>query len=509
MVYTPLSTVILIFLFLATVFWAWRGYKRGLTRSAIGLAAVIISAFFAVLLARTLSTKYAEDLLALLAEMDVIDPSDELLSQYKDVLLLLIRISMSLILFLPAFGTIRLVIAIPASILCRFLIRKRTSYLKEDEVLYIREHRRIGASVGAIGGFLLAIVLLTPLTGLLKTADAGIEIYETVAKEEIADSSGTVDAIEYYANDFGIDAMDACGGHMLFDLTTTVTLHGDKTNLNRELAVIRTTDLTRIEGLLAAFGDMQSLDLAEAETTLDQLSESMVIRLVLAESIRGASSAWLKNDTYLGTERPSFGEHDAIDRFMNEILYACSSTSYKTVKSDVKTLMGLGKIFTDALHELDLTSYEELIEKLMVDGLLDKVRAKLAENPHMLSVSFAVDDLVMTVVTEELQNALKYSDEDRDMLYDELADILTSTGGLDGTVREIEVTESIKESLEEYGVYIPEGMEDLNSKIAKELLDGINPEGGVVTREDIQKFFDSFLASGGVADLLPGGIPTN
>jgi hypothetical protein len=144
----------------------------------------------------------------------------------------------------------------------------------------------------------------------------------------------------------------------------------------------------------------------------------------------------------------------------------------------------------------------------MPGGLLDEIRAELAKNPHMLSVSFAVDDLVMSVVTEELQNALKYTDEDRDALYDELADILTSSLGLEGTVREIEVTEGIRDSLAAYGVYIPEGLNDLNSQIAKDLIESIDTGGAPVTREDIQKFFDSFVASGGMTDILPDVLPT-
>ena len=503
MTYTPLSTVIIIFLTSLTVFWAWRGYKRGLTRSAIGLCAVIISAFFSIALVHKISADYAGDLFALFYDLEIIPPDLDILEQYADVVILLLRIIMSLILFLPAFGVIRLIIAIPSTILCRILIRKRTSYLKEGESLYIREHRRIGASVGAVAGFLLAIVLLTPLTGILKTAAAGIQIYETIAQEEIEDPSGTVDAIIYYSSDFGIDAMDACGGHMLFDLATTVTLHGDTSNLNRELAVLNETNIDDITHLLATLSNFKATDIASAESILDQLSESMIIRLILTETIRGASSAWLKNDSYLGIPRPSFGDHFAIERFTNEILYACSTTTYETVKNDIKTLLGLGKIFATALTDLDLTDYEALVEELMAGGLLNTIRDELAKNPHMLAVSFAVDDLVMSVVTEELQNSLKYTDAERDALYDELADILTSTLGLEGTVREVEVTESIRESLAEYGVYIPEGLNDLNSKIAKELIAGIDTSGGTVTREDIQAFFDAFLASGGVADLLP------
>ena len=238
-----------------------------------------------------------------------------------------------------------------------------------------------------------------------------------------------------------------------------------------------------------------------AATLIDSLTESMVIKLLLVESLRGAATAWLDDEEYLGQACPVFAEHEAIDGFTDEILYVCTSTSYYTVEEDLRTLFSLGNILTTALSTLDLENYESLIDELIENGLLTRLREELVKNPHMMSVAHAIDDLVMTVVSDELQNTLKYTDEQRDVLFDELADILTSTIGSTGSVRQTAVTQQIKESLEVYGVYIPDA---LNDTIASQLISGIEDDGSPVTREEIADFFDTFMA-GNITDFIPGG----
>ena len=117
------------------------------------------------------------------------------------------------------------------------------------------------------------------------------------------------------------------------------------------------------------------------------------------------------------------------------------------------------------------------------------IKAELESNPHMRAVSYAIEDMIMTIVSEELKNTLKYTTEECDALFADFADILVNTQGLTGSVRTSAVSADIKEKFDEYGIYVPE---ELNDTIADLLINGVSGESGQPGLEDVQNFFNKY-----------------
>jgi hypothetical protein len=145
-------------------------------------------------------------------------------------------------------------------------------------------------------------------------------------------------------------------------------------------------------------------------------------------------------------------------------------------------------------------SYEDIIFDLEDNGTAAAVRMELEKNPHMRSVSYAIDDLVMTLLTDELNNEMKYTAEAREELYRELADALNTSAGLTGSVRNSAITERAKECFSDYGTYIPEALYD---KLSEVLVEEIAKDGESVSYEDVRDFFESFKSLNNKSDAAP------
>lgn len=506
---TSLSILFLATIALYTFLYARRGYRKGLTFSLFRLAALILSASAAVFLSIGIAAPLAEEGIVLLTELLSEGDADPVLSVFSDPLLLLLKMLLSLVLYVPLFNLLRFLIHLIAALITRLLGVKKAKrwkpeYYKENEAHYITHHRKIAAGIGALSGLLAAVILLTPLVGLLGVASSAIGFYHSIAGDDV-DTSTEILIIERFANDPCVSTLDACGSGMLFDFITTADVHSDSTSLPREIEALSSADYESIITLLSSFSSLETLDTDAAEALIDRLCDSRILQLTLASVVRTAASSWLNYESYFEIPRPSYIEHDSIEGFMNDIFYAFTTTSYETVKADLHTLLSLAAFLRDKVATLDFEDYNVMISALMNDGLLQEIRTIIQENPHMMTVSFAIDDLVMSVVSLEILEVFDCSEEDKEVLFGEFASILTDTMQLEESTRIIAIAHEISQGIENFSdgaITLPDG---LTEKIATQLIQGIDTGGQPVTPEDVEGLLMEFIHNGQLSEVIPEG----
>ena len=506
MLITTISAIVFIIMGIIIYKHVKRGYKRGVSFSLISLSTVLFSVFFGALISIAIVSSVTDSVIEMLSEYPFYDSFVDTVMGFEGVIVLVFQMVATLVIYIPVFSLLRLIVGIVTLIVKKKLSgslgKSSTDYHKEDEELYVKRQRIIGASVGALTGFIISLVMLMPLVGCIKSADAVIDFVEELSGTEADEDNEIIGSLHKFSDDIAVNIVDACGGRMIFNFATTVGGYGGYTSFNRELKALSEIDIEEVTELFATIGTGEDAK-AALESLIDRLGSSAAFEIILVDSISGASAAWLNNSDYLGVPRPSFGNYNAIDTFLDELLYVCSSTDRTTIRADLRTLVGISSILAEKQEMFSDGDYDTIIADFVSGGLIKELKAELQKNSHMYTVAYALDSLVMAVVAEEIQNTVKYSSEACEALFDEIASILSSTSDLSSSVRVSAVSESIRESLEEYGMQVPE---ELNEQIAQQLIEGVEDFDGEVRYEQVQEYFEQFLAGGGnISDYLPDG----
>ncbi len=470
------------------------GYKHGLSRSLIKLAILLSCAFFAAIISVAIVSTSDAVVNYLLKIVGLYDILSKILGGFMLPIMMVVKMLLSLILYLPVFFILRCIVSVVIKIVYAVLVKKRgkqdRQYLSEDESLYIKKDKKIGALLGVISGFILSVVIFMPFIGALRSANDIINIIKINTDIAAIEDSEELKLIDKYSKDFSGTVINACGGGVLYDLTTMVYYGDQSTYLNREIEIIKNINIKDLKDDIANEGDFNIDSIEILEPTLDNINESLVLKLAAVEVVRDASQTWLNNGEYLGIPRPNIGTHRATQKFLNELLVVCSTTTFDTYDGDITTLLNIIEIFQQNEELLSAGDYSSLSSALTEGGFLQRVEEELNKNPHMSALSSSINEMIMVVISEEISSMTKYSDVARELLYKELASALSDTQGLTGSVRDVEVSNYISESFLTFGVDIPEG---ITGRIATVLVDQVPVMDGRVTDKEVRKYFDECL----------------
>ena len=506
MSFTSLSVIILVIIGLTVFRYARREYKKGLSHSLISLCVILFAALVGAFASTLFVGAFFDSVIKLLSEYEFYGEFIELLAGFEEVLFLVVKMLLSLVLYIPTFYILRLLLNIPIAIIMRRMTAKKdkdnVEYYKENEEFYVKNNKIIASFIGAVTGFVISVIVFTPISGVVRTAASAIDFAEEKMEEEILEEE-VLEAFEYLSDDFSLSLVAACGGEMLFDFSTAIKVDGESTCLSKELEAIYSIDFDAFAELVAFEGTAQE-NAERIRQISEQIQKSKILKVMFVETVSGLSEAWLKYEDYMGAERPQFGESGAVDGFIDELLYVCRGTDSQTIADDVNTLINISSMLMDEVELLSSGDYDAVIGALVDGGIIDRVKTELGKNKRMSSVVAAVDNLIMGVIAEEIQDYTKYSVEECEDFFYEVSDILTSTSGLSGDVRVSAVTNSIKEVFEGYGIdgmYVPES---LTEDVASKLIEDIDSFGGEVTFDDVKDYFEEYINDGGdIFDDLP------
>ena len=478
-----------------------KGYKHGLLRSLINLATLIFCAVFSSIVSTIVASMVGDALLKVLTKQGVIDALVSPFSLMVGVAEMLAKMILSLILYLPIFYTMKSIISRPIKIVCAIIAKKWSlkrrknsppEYLSEDAPFYIVHDKKIGAAVGVLSGFILAIIVFMPLMGLLNSTTDVLDVAQEFAEIPALEEAEWVKLVDKYSNDISGTVLQACGGRGLYNLTARTTIQGQTTYLNKEIEVIRSLGIKKLMNEAQEAGSFGADNIQMIEKLVDGLDESLAMKLLMTNFLSDAAESWMGYQPYLGIERPHLATNRAVDEFLDSVLYVCSTTTIKTYDADVRTIISLIKIFGENQEAFNTNDYQVIMETFVEGGLLYSIEEELYKNPHMNLVNLAIDDLIINMIADELDSG-SYSLETKEILYKGIASVMNDARGLTGSAQTTTIGSGVGEHFEEQGVYLPENLENRIGEILSSNVAGA--DSGQLTEDDIAAFFAAYLQS--------------
>ena len=489
---TELKYIILILAFFNVFFQARKSYKRGLSKSLIKLSITVFCAFMAAVVAILIASFTEELSLNLLNQLGVYQAVEDSIGSAAAVTIILFNMLLSMELYLPSYVILRVIAEIVCAIIYKVLVKapkkKEMAYLSENEESYVKRNKTLAAAVGVCSGIIVTLISFMPIVGALKTVEHVVDTVDHMAPDMALGENEIVEELNYYADDAAVNVLYICGGRLLFDLSTTTIFAGEITNLDKEITAINNIDLEELQQILSSISSMDEKSARSISQFLDRINESVILREMLVAVVKDSTSAWLEGNAYMGIERPNFDQHAAVDVFVDEVFYVFSTSTNATIKGDINTIVNISMILNGSEGLFSSGDYDAVIKAVVEDGILNKIKEELNKNSHMKTVAYAVDELVMSIVADEIQNTLEFTDSQSEELFEEIADILTSTAHLKGSAKTTAVSNYVKECLDSYGVPVPPELEDI---VATILISGIDSTGGV-DMDAVQDFFDGY-----------------
>lgn len=493
---TLLTPILIILISLFVLVGALRGYKKGAVRSAVNLAVLVAAAFLGAGLAILISAILYNPAYLMLYSTGAITALESLLGSFYVIVLIVIGMMATLLCFLPCFFIMHFLL----SLLMRIILTVRAGramaegddFFSEDDDIILKRDKRIGAMVGAASALLVSVVVLSPVTGALKATASTVDLVSEFSGMKVEDMAPIVIELVDYSDDAAVTVIDACGGRMLFNMATTTRCYGQFTNFNKEIKMLDEIGMDELTETLKEIGTLDDESLGKFESLLDKIKRSPTMKLVLSVAVNDMSSAWLAGRDYKGAARPNMG-NEIISDFVDEILRIMRTTEVETVEADVRTMLKLVSIIREYEDTLNTGNYADMADLLSEGELADRLKNEIRKNKRMLSLEQSIDDILMRAFAEEISDFSQFTLEQRDELYSQLADILTSSIGLAGSNRVNMVAGDITDALDNYGVYAPDGMA---TEIAEVLISELSSDGSMVSVEDVSSYFEAYLSSG-------------
>ncbi len=488
--FTGLSAILLGIVGVCVLLAALRGHRRGWIPTVISLSGVILSALVAAPLALWLSDRPAEtaaelifDAVSALETLTVTFPSlNALVVAGADALL-------SPILFLILFALMRGITGIVAGILLRGPLRPRPDdaadpmYEGDNAPLHRRHSRALGGVTGGICGFIVSLILLSPVVGFFSFADTLLSATDSfqikwssfgVSEEQITSVRDTV-------NDPAATLLEAVGGGLVFDSYASTRLNDKRVYLRREAeactAVV--TDFASAMKLLQKPGSIAPEQREMLAGLGDRIGGSEATTLLAADILNNVAEAWLDGRSFMKLSCPAFGER--IAPLMLGALEVCAESTPDCVGRDISTLLNIYLIASDHGLLTDM-SYDELANSLEAEGVLDLIYNELLANPCMAHLASKMTDLALSLMA----SALEHSDFDKsklDGLMGDLSDALNRVKLSD--MSNAERVEAMKkyalEYADKYGIRLPNSLAEMAAVAFMEKLGG----GGKITPDDL------------------------
>lgn len=495
MTVTLLSATILGIISLFIYTNAKNGYKKGLTKSLIDLSVVLLSVFACVLVSITLSFLLVDLSMWVMKLIGVYDRVMELVGGYMGAISVMARILFSLLLYVPLFFVLRSVLnTVLALILHRVSKNKVTKkgnggYSSENELFHVKHDKSLGVMVGAISGFLIAIVFLTPWIGTLKMADQVLETVEELPRQAYI-TEEHVDLAHKYANDVSVSFVYVCGGGLLYDLAARTTVYDHTISLCDEVDLLCNLNFDLILDEEFNFLSPTAEDIDRIDNFFDDMNRSSIMKLLSMEAFRQTMLTWESGSSSFGFVKPQLNGYGAVNEFLDMVFFTCSKTDYEYFEADIDTMMNLLRIFLECGDLPQSANYEEVIAILEENNTIQRVDEEIQKNPHMSLLGGAIDDMFMSIVATEVYEVGSLDVAAQTIFYEELSEALNSTKLLNGSVKMVALTNHISESFGDYGVYVPESLNNKLAEILDEKTEGFVDE---LTQEQIKELFDSYI----------------
>ncbi len=501
MSFTMFSAVLLLVVGAGIFIEVMRGIRRGLVWTAISLSTVVLSALIAAPLAVWLSDTPSQMLGEIIL---VLLPNLETLAESFPAIIPLVTAGadamISPILFVLFFLVLRLIARIVVSILFRGRLRPLPDdpadpmYESENAPWHRRHGRLVGGLAGGLCGLIASLILLSPVVGVLSTADrllAGTDNFK-IKWNSFGLDSDLVASVRATTGDPAVVLLEALGCGIIFDASACTELNDNRVYLRREADAC----IEAVEGMISVVSlikrpDALTPEQREAVAHLgDRIDASEAAKMIAADTVNRVAGAWLEGKTFMKVARPTFGE--LVDPLMTGVLQVCAESEPTCVGRDIGTLLNIYLIAVD--HGLLANpDYEELANSMGEGGVLNLIYDELMKNPCMTHLAGELTNMSLRIMA----SAIEWSDFDSDKLEGLMSDLSGAMNLINGMETSMEErVEAMREyTLQyagKYGVKVPPALAEM---VSIALIDRLGDRGDTLTSDDLLDLFET-VASG-------------
>lgn len=500
MSFTLLSAALLLCVGACVIPKALRGYRQGLARSAISLSAVVFSALAAVPLAVWLSdypadlaAKYLPRLIPVITRFTTQFPSLELLIPAA------LDAVIAPFMFVLFYLVIRGLVCAPLEGLLRKLLSPRPHdpadpiYESRKAPWHRRHTRLLGGITGGIRGFVVSVILLTPLLGVLSVADTALATAVEIKVKWSAYNLTTEDValMQDLVDDPVANLLEATGGGMLFDATATTDLRDTRIFLREEVDYCADL-LVDAMGSVGALRNMEHIIPSRQRILAglgDKIERSEVAKLVAADAANRAAEAWLEDQPFMGVPAPTFNEH--LEPLRHGLLEVFAAATPDCVARDISTVVDICLITSNSGLITGKLSYQELAAGLDSGGAVDLIYGEIMDNPCTSPLAGKMTEVALRLMATALEES-GFDELRMKSLMTHLSDSMNRINGMgiSGPARVEHMTEYISYYTKMYGVKVPDSMAEI---AAVAFVEKLGATGKKITADQMYGLLEQYM----------------
>jgi hypothetical protein len=374
MSFTLLSGIIILAGALFVLRTTTRGYKLGFAGASVGLAMTIFSAFSAAMIA-SVDSGLDKSFALLLRQNGILQMFSSNTASLSAVYDYLLNIATSVIMIPVYFFAILGVSTLTVGIVKRCLKKGASdpAYSRMDAGYVEKNDKKLGAAVGAVAGLLMTVVVFTPFTALPKAADTTIKIVE----EFNYNGSGTVNKnsreLIAFSDDFIGNVVYSCGGKMLFDIASTSSSDGRRSNFNDEVKIFEKIGNEHVERTLRMLSSADPSESLLALSYINNTEDSKIFDIILLVTLKESTSAWARGAEFSGMPKPNPCDNVIVQHLMDEIILLLGRSRVNTVREDIAMLVSMNALLYEKSAIYDDGDDSQQTADLFYSGSYDRI----------------------------------------------------------------------------------------------------------------------------------------
>ena len=488
MTFSLISVAILLITALVIVIEVVRAINRGRKKTLVTLASIFLSVFVSILITKFLSNLFAKFVLKFVKSAFDISSIADKLKSIDDILFAYSDSLIAPITFFAVFILVRLLIALIIKLVFNVNQKKSAEklYECEDASESKKKPKLINGLLGALCGFMVMVITVSPFVGTLKMAT---KAFRNVNKEDATFDIRIKDEALLFFDRCSDDLVGSIfyysGGIFVYKAVATSELNDNHFALENEIdnTFLTADDLMSMMSVLnhiATASEAEKNMLRNLGTNVDKAE---TLKAATADILPVLSKKWMNDEPYEGAVKPKVSK--ASESFFDKMLYICTKSTPDTVGADLSSLLNVYLI----AFENDLViseNYKEMLEKAKITGAFELIKNELKKNPRMSGIDLELDNTTMKSIASAIQT---FNPENYDNLMNNITGMLNNAINLDGQQRFDFITQYTKNFINQHGINLGD---DVVNEITQRFIDELVEDKTNVTVDDLKAFWDKY-----------------
>ena len=489
MVLSLFSVALLLVAAFVIIIGVMKAIGKGLKKSLISLATILLSIFLALIVARPLSNLFVAPIGNLFRENINFSSIESTLPSLPNIVDAYSASVVGPLVFLVLFILFKIIASIVVSVILRSRVKKKIeddSYENEEAPAYKKNPKIVSGLIGFFASLLMITTVISPIMGTLKVADktfVSVNQQSEIYGAKI--NSTVVSGLTVFSRDLVGTGLYYCGGNLIYRLSATSMLNDNYFQLENESVQTLTTadDLLRVTSILGNITSSTQEQRDSMKVLGKEINKAETLKTIAGDIVPQLSINWLDGKQYLGVNKPKF--NTVSESVFNKMLYVCKSSTVDTVGNDLNTLLNVYMIaYENGI--LISTDYKSVVEIANRTGAFDLIREELNKNPRMAGISVDIDTMAIRSIASAIQS---FNLDNYDLLMNNIMNTLNVATRYEGEERIQYITDLTRHYIDSYGL-------DIGSEETKKLAEKLNQEiignKKSVTVDEIKAFWDKY-----------------